>query len=129
MSKFDRLLKTEAKAVNEAPCSIREQPAKMQGALEEVLAAMEMAFGRETAEEIVEGMCSRATETSLAKLDVLLTPENYIAELRFNEVLDLKIERAHDRLMKFQASRAKKAAANVNSLQPDWVARGRSPKS
>jgi hypothetical protein len=58
----------------------------------------------------------------LAKLGDLLTPENYIDELHFNEVLDQTIARAHGRLMKYQASRARKSAANVNSLQPGWVA-------
>jgi hypothetical protein len=115
----------KAKVVNEAPCSIREQTTKMCDTLEKMFATMETAFGRATVEEIVEGMCSRATEKSLAKLGKLLTPENYIAELRFNEVLDSTIERAHDRLLKYQASRATKSTANVKSLQPDWVARKR----
>jgi hypothetical protein len=110
-----------------APCSIREQTAEIDDALEGVLSAMEKAFGRATIEEVVEGMCSMAIETSLAKLGDLLTPANYIAQLHFNEVLDITIERAHDRLMKFQASRLKKSATSVNSLQPDWVARRRRP--
>jgi hypothetical protein len=119
----------KARAVNEAPRSIREENKMMLGAFEKVLDAMEMGFGRATVEEIVEGMCRNVTELSLTELGHLLTPENYIDELHFNEVLDQTIEHAHDRLMKYQASRARKTAVNVNSLQPGWVARkrGRSP--
>jgi hypothetical protein len=122
----EKAVKTErARAVNEAPSSSREQNEKMSDALEKVMAAMEAAFGRATIEEVVEGMSSHAIETSLAKLGDLLTPESYIAELRFNEALDLTIERAHARLTKFQAARARKAPANVNSLQPGWAAHRR----
>jgi hypothetical protein len=113
----------KARAAKEAPRPIREQIKMMLDAFENALAAMEMGFGPAIVEEALEEMCCRATEHSLAKLGDLLTPENYIDELHFNEVLDQTIERAHDRLMKYQASRARRSAANVNSLQPGWVAR------
>jgi hypothetical protein len=112
-------LETDGKAsVSGAPRSTSEQVEKLQ-------AAAEMAFGHATLKEIDEEICKRGNERALAKLGELLTPQNYIAELRFNEVLDSTIERAHDRLMKYQASRATKSAANVKSLQSDWVARKR----
>jgi hypothetical protein len=123
-----KLVQTEietekARSANEEPRTIQEQDKTMLDAFEKLLAAMEKGIGRASVEEIVEGIGCRATEHSLAKFGDLLTPENYIDELRFNELLDQTIEHAHDRLMKYQASRAKKSAANVNSLQPGWVAR------
>jgi hypothetical protein len=61
----------------------------------------------------------------LARFGDLLTPEFYVSELRFAELLDLTIARAHNRLMKYQAARAKKTAADIVSLQPGWAARKR----
>jgi hypothetical protein len=83
------------------------------------------ALGGAAVEELMEQIHQDAAEHSLAQLGDLLTPECHSAELRHKELVDLCIERAHDRLMKYRAVRTKRAAANIVSLQPDWAARRR----
>jgi hypothetical protein len=114
-----------AKAESEKPLSIHEQTGKVLDAFTKLLAAVEPTFGQAVVEDIWEQIYGTSVEHSLAKFGDLLTPECYMAELRLIELIDLTIERTHDRLMKFQASRARKAAANVHSLQPGWAVRHR----
>ena len=115
----------KAKAESEKPRSIREQNDKMVDALTKIMAGFETALGPAIVEDLLDQIRCKSIELSLARFGDLLTPECYVAELRLNELIDLTIERTHDRLMKLQASRAKKAAANVPSLQPGWAARKR----
>jgi hypothetical protein len=90
-----------------------------------MIADVEAALGNAAAEELIKQIYCDETEHSLAQLGDLLTPECHGAELRHKELIDLSIERAHDRLKKYQAARAKKAVANIASLQPGWAARKR----
>jgi cystathionine beta-lyase/cystathionine gamma-synthase len=82
-------------------------------------------MGADVVAEILQTTIDNITEQALAELGDLLTPEHALEEIRFAEVLDLRIERAHDRLMKVQDRRAKKAAVNVVTLQPGWATRKR----
>jgi hypothetical protein len=95
---------------------------KILGVFDNMMEAVEAASGSSALEDLMERIYHDATEHSLARLGSLLTPDCHSAELRHKELLDLSIERAHDRLMKYQAARAKKAAADIVSLQPDWAA-------
>jgi hypothetical protein len=89
------------------------------------MAVAESAMGADVVAEILQTTIDNITEQALAELGDLLTPEHALEEIRFAEVLDLRIERAHDRLMKVQDRRAKKAAVNVVTLQPGWATRKR----
>jgi hypothetical protein len=80
-----------------------------------------MTFGPGTIKEIMEPICRENLEQLLAEFGELLTPERYAEELQFDELLDHAIERNHDRLMKYQAARAKKISGNIRSLQPGWA--------
>ncbi len=84
-----------------------------------------MAFGRGFVEEMETKLRNEDIEQALAKFGELLTPDHYAAELQFVERLDATIERAHARLMKYQAERLKRSATKFASLQPDWAARRR----
>jgi hypothetical protein len=110
---------------NEKPGSIREEIDQIYGAFDRTMGAVKTLLGADAVEEMCEKICRNHIEQSFAKLGDLLTPERYIEELRFSESLDLIIERAHDRLMKYQTARAKKGAANISSLQPGWATRKR----
>jgi hypothetical protein len=91
----------------------------------DMIADVEAALDSAAAEELIEQIYCDKTEHSLARLGDLLTPECHSAELRHKELMDLSIERAHDRLKKYQAARAKNAVSNIASLQPGWAARKR----
>ena len=90
-----------------------------------MMASVDPALGAAVVQELMKKIHHDAAEHSLAQLGDLLTPECHGAELRYKELLDLSIERAHDRLTKYQAARTKRAAADIVSLQPDWAARRR----
>jgi hypothetical protein len=83
------------------------------------------ALGNSAVQDLMKRIHRDATARSLAEFGMLLTPECHSDELRHKELLDLSIERAHNRLMKYQAARAKKTAADIVSLQPGWAARKR----
>jgi hypothetical protein len=89
------------------------------------MGAVEKLLGADTVVDICERIYRNYIEQELTKFGDLLTPERYIEELRFGELLDRTIECSHDRLMKYQTARAKKGAANNSSLQPGWAARRR----
>jgi hypothetical protein len=110
---------------DEKPRSTREEIDQLYGAFDSMMGAVKTLLGADAVEEMCERMCYNHIEQSFAKLGDLLTPERYMDELRFSESLDLIIERTHDRLMKYQTARAKKAAADISSLQPDWARRKR----
>jgi hypothetical protein len=89
------------------------------------LASVDPAWGAAAVQGSMKKIHHDEAEHSLAQLGDLLTPECHSAELRYKDLLDLTIERAHDRLTKYQAARTKRAAANIVSLQPVWAARRR----
>jgi hypothetical protein len=103
------------------PSSRREYEARKSDAADKLIAVFETVFGPGTVKEMLEPICREDIEQSLAKFGDLLTPERYAAELQFNELLDITIERSHDRLMKYQAARNKRLSGNISSLQPDWA--------
>jgi hypothetical protein len=90
-----------------------------------MMASVDPAWGAAAVQELMKKFHYDEAELSLAQFGDLLTPECHSAELRYKDLLDLTIERAHGRLTKYQAARAKRAAADIVSLQPDWVARRR----
>jgi hypothetical protein len=87
-----------------------------------MMEAVEAASGSSALKDLMKRIYHDDTEHSLARLGTLLTPECHSAELRHKELLDLSIERAHNRLMKYQGERKKKVAADIVSLQPGWSA-------
>jgi hypothetical protein len=101
--------------------SRHEYEARKSDVIHKLISTFEAAFGPGTVKEMLEPLCREDIEQSLAKFGDLLTPERYAAELQFNELLDITIERSHDRLMKYQAARTKKLSGNISSLQPDWA--------
>jgi hypothetical protein len=126
----NRIVEREIEAENtEAKCekrpSSREEIARTKSQFAKLLEALETALGRGFVEELVEKINNDRTEHALARFGDLLTPEFCVSELRFAELLDLTIERAHNRLIKYQAARAKKTASDIVSLQPGWAARKR----
>jgi hypothetical protein len=110
---------------NDKPRSVREEIDQIYGALDRTMGAVEKLLGADTVVDICERIYRNYIEQELTKFGDLLTPERYIEELRFGELLDRTIECSHDRLMKYQTARAKKGAANNSSLQPGWAARRR----
>jgi hypothetical protein len=111
--------------ISSDPTNARGEFKKILDVFNNMMAAVGAVFGSATVEDLMERIHRDATEHSLARFGALLTPESHGAELRHKELLDLSIERAHDRLIKYQAARAKKAAADIVSLQPGWAARKR----
>ena len=95
-----------------------EYEARKSEAVDKLIVAIEATGSPGEIEEMLEPFCRDGVEQLLAELGDLLTPERYAAELQFNELLDQAIERDHDRLMKYQAARAKKLSGNISSLQP-----------
>lgn len=105
--------------------TIGEYIEKTWKAFSNAMSVTETALGAGFLEETLEQMGETFIEQTLARFGDILTPECFIEEFRFGEVLDLRIERAHDRLIRVQAQRAKKAAANIVSMQPGWMNRRR----
>jgi hypothetical protein len=101
--------------------SRREYEARKSDVVHELISTFEAAFGPGTVKEMLEPLCREDIEQKLPRFGDLLTPERYAAEFQFNELLDITIERSHDRLMKYQAARTKKLSGNISSLQPDWA--------
>jgi hypothetical protein len=115
----------KSRSQKDAPPTVAGRVEKMWDQLNNMMAAVGAALGADVVAEILRKTVDDVTEQALAELGDLLTPEHALEEIRFTEVLDLRIERAHDRLMKVQDRRAKKAAGNVVTLQPGWAARKR----
>ena len=103
------------------PLTSRGYETSKSEAVDKFIEVFDVAFGPGTIKKMMEPICREGIEKSLAELGALLTPERYEAELRFNELLDVAIERNHDRLMKYQAARAKRPSGSIRSLQPDWA--------
>jgi hypothetical protein len=116
------------KELKEIP-SQKDAPPTVAGRMEKMwhnmMTVMESTLGADVVAEIFQKMVENITEQALAEFGDLLTPEHALEEMRFSESMALCIERAHDRLIKMQDRRAKKAAVNVITLQPGWVARKR----
>jgi hypothetical protein len=115
----------ECASQKDAPPTVAKRIEKMLDQFQNMMAVVESTLGSDVVADIFRNVGDNITEQALAELGDLLTPEHALEEIRFAEVLDLRVERAHDRLMKMQDWRAKKAAVNVVTLQPDWVARKR----
>jgi hypothetical protein len=109
----------------DAPLTVAGWREKMWDQFQNTMVVVDSALGAGVVEEILRNMVDTVTEQALAELGDLLTPEHALEELRFAESLDVCVERAHDRLMKVQDRRAKKAAVNVVTLQPGWATRKR----
>jgi hypothetical protein len=121
-----RMTKAEVEAEIERlqggiPNSFREESARMSGALDKSVAGARALLGADYTRDLLDGVGRAGTEQLLARLGDLLTPERYAADLQFNELLDRTVEACHDRLMKYQAARAKKLSGNISSLQPGWA--------
>ncbi len=112
-------------AKSNRPVTDSEQIEVMTGLLAKLAAVLETAFGVGFVEETFERIGRQCIEHELASFGDLLAPDGYISELEFVERLDATIERAHKRLMKYQAERIKKSATKIASLQPGWAARKR----
>jgi hypothetical protein len=117
------IAKDKAEAARNKCSSSREYIKKVYVQNGKLMAALETVFGRDFVEELQHYVNCSSIEASLAEFGDLLTPECYAAELRMVELLDLAIDRSHDRLIKLQKSRAK--SSRINPLQPDWMARRR----
>jgi hypothetical protein len=107
------------------PRSAGEEFQKILDLFNNMMGAVGVVLGNSAVEDLMVRIHRDATEHSLAGLGSLLTPECHSAELRHKELCDLSIERAHNRLMKYQGERKKKVAADIVSLQPGWAARKR----
>jgi hypothetical protein len=125
---IEGVVKKELKEIppqKDAPPTVVGRMEKMWGQFHSIMTVMESTLGADVVAEIFQKMVENITEQALAEFGDLLTPEQAIEEMRFAEVLDRCVERAHDRLRKMQDQRAKKAAVNVVSLQPGWATRKR----
>jgi hypothetical protein len=105
--------------------SPREQIERQAEALHKLSSTLEKIFGSDRISEFWEQIGSELRQQSLAKFGDLLTPECYLAELRFIERLDATIKRNYNWLMKLQAKRTTKKKSEIPFLQPDWTTRRR----
>jgi hypothetical protein len=115
----------EIPSQKDAPPTVVGRMEKMWDQFHTMMAVVESTLGADVVAEIFQRMVDSITQQTLAEFGDLLTPEHALEEMRFAESLALCVERAHDRLMKMQDRRAKKAAGNLVTLQPGWAARKR----
>ena len=104
-----------------SPKHFPEQATTKLRAVDKLIACARTLHGDDYTRDTLAQAIRAGIEQLLARLGDLLTPERYAAEMQFNELLDRRIEVCHDRLMKYQAARAKKLSENISSLQPYWA--------
>jgi hypothetical protein len=123
--KFRELMLRKETDKAEVPTSESGRTEKIVSALGNILVTMNNLLGGAVVEEIMTEIQFKSVQMRLAQCGDLLTPECYTAQLRLRALLDETIERNHDRLIKLQVLRAKRAKSTVISLQPRWAMRKR----